>query len=63
VLRDTDRVRVPFETQLNIANPQTGAQKKIEIVDENKLRAFYDKRISNEVAGDELGDVRIVTRP
>jgi small subunit ribosomal protein S6e len=45
--------------QLNIANPQTGAQKKIEITDENKLRAFYDKRISNEVEGDELGDVRI----
>jgi hypothetical protein len=44
--------------QLNIANPQTGAQKKIEITDENKLRCFYDKRISAEVEGDELGDVR-----
>ena len=45
--------------QLNIANPQTGAQKKIEITDENKLRCFYDKRISAEVEGDELGDVRV----
>ena len=51
--------RVFESSQLNIANPQTGAQKKIEITDENKLRAFYDKRISNEVEGDELGDVRI----
>ena len=53
---DDDDARDP---QLNIANPQTGAQKKIEIVDENKLRCFYDKRISAEVEGDELGDVRV----
>jgi hypothetical protein len=53
---DDDDARDP---QLNIANPQTGAQKKIEIVDENKLRCFYDKRISAEVEGDGLGDVRV----
>jgi len=28
----------------------------VEIDDENKLRNFYDKRISNEVEGDHLGD-------
>jgi len=28
----------------------------VEIDDENKLRAFYDKRISAEVSGDHLGD-------
>jgi len=42
--------------QLNISYPVTGAQKVIEIEDDNKLRAFYDKRISHEVAGDPLGD-------
>merc|ERR1712205_55802 len=50
------RRRARATMKLNIANPQTGAQKKIEIVDENKLRCFYDKRISAEVEGDELGD-------
>jgi small subunit ribosomal protein S6e len=42
--------------KLNISYPATGCQKVIEIDDENKLRAFYDKRISHEVAGDHLGD-------
>ena len=44
------------QSQLNIANPATGCQKKIEITDENKLRVFYDKRISAEVEADSLGD-------
>ncbi len=43
-------------SQLNIANPATGAQKFIECDDEKKLRALYDKRISQEVDGDALGE-------
>lgn len=42
--------------KLNIAFPATGSQKQIEIDDELKLRAFYDKRISHEVEGDVLGE-------
>jgi small subunit ribosomal protein S6e len=42
--------------KLNISYPATGCQKVVEIEDENKLRAFYDKRISHEVLGDSLGD-------
>jgi len=41
--------------KLNISYPATGCQKVVEIEDENKLRAFYDKRISHEVSGDHLG--------
>merc|ERR1711976_199128 len=41
---------------MGIANPATGAQKKIEIEDESRLRAFYDKRLSAEVEGDTLGE-------
>lgn len=46
----------PFNLQLNIANPATGCQKLIEIEDERKVRAFYDKRISDEVSAESLGD-------
>jgi len=42
--------------KLNISYPVTGCQKVIEIDDDNKLRAFYDKRMSHEVTGDHLGD-------
>jgi small subunit ribosomal protein S6e len=42
--------------KINIAYPQTGAQKKFEIDDERKLRIFYDKRMSQEVKADALGD-------
>ena len=42
--------------KLNIAYPATGQQKLIEIEDENKLRAFYDKRIAAEIDGEILGD-------
>jgi len=41
---------------LNIANPATGCQKQIEVDDERKLRAFFDKRLAQEVPGDALGD-------
>lgn len=42
--------------KLNIANPATGLQKVIEIDDEKKLHAFYEKRMAQEVEGDVLGD-------
>jgi len=42
--------------KLNIACPATGLQKVVDIEDENKLRAFYDKRMSAEVDGEHLGD-------
>ncbi|CDS05199.1 Putative 40S ribosomal protein S6 [Lichtheimia ramosa] len=42
--------------KLNIANPATGCQKLFEIDDERRVRVFYDKRMSQEVPGDSLGD-------
>jgi len=42
--------------KLNIAYPTSGAQKVIEIDDENRLRCVYDKRISQEVEGDLISD-------
>jgi len=42
--------------KINIANPATGAQKTIDYDDEKKYRIFYDKKISQEVPGDSLGD-------
>merc|ERR1719327_680356 len=41
---------------LNIACPETGAQKAFAIEDEKKLLPFYDKRVAQEVSGDSLGD-------
>jgi len=42
--------------KLNIANPATGAQKLIDIDDEKRFRAFYDKKIAQEVPADSIGD-------
>jgi len=42
--------------KLNISYPTTGAQKCIEVDDEKKLRALFDKRMAQEVNGDDLGD-------
>merc|ERR1719440_591765 len=42
--------------KLNISCPATGQQKLVEIEDEKRMRPFYDKRISQEVEGDCLGD-------
>ncbi|KAL7748048.1 40S ribosomal protein S6 [Sorochytrium milnesiophthora] len=42
--------------KLNIADPSTGSQKTIDIEDERRVRVFYDKRMSTEVAGDSIGD-------
>jgi small subunit ribosomal protein S6e len=42
--------------KLNIANPVTGCQKLVEVDDEKKLRAFIDKRMSQEVEGDSIGE-------
>merc|ERR1711907_798627 len=44
-----------FDMKLNIAYSETGAQKAIEIDDDKKLLPFFDKRISQEVDGDSLG--------
>lgn len=40
--------------KLNIANPMTGQQKMLEVDDERKLRSVMDKRISQEVNGEDL---------
>jgi small subunit ribosomal protein S6e len=42
--------------KINIANPATGAQKLIDLDDERRFRVFYDKRISQEVPADTVGD-------
>lgn len=42
--------------KFNIANPATGQQKTIDIDDERKYRIFYDRKLSQEVPGDALGD-------
>jgi len=42
--------------KLNIANPATGQQKLFNIEDERRYRVFYDKRMSQEVSGDTIGD-------
>merc|ERR1711981_625230 len=50
----TLRLRVAMK--LNISYPETGAQKSIDIDDDKKLLPFFDKRVSQEVNLDSLGD-------
>lgn len=42
--------------QLNVSYPATGCQKLFEVVDEHKLRVFYEKRMGQVVEADILGD-------
>nr|CAD7573126.1 unnamed protein product [Timema californicum] len=42
--------------KLNVSFPATGCQKLFEVVDEHKLRVFYEKRMGAEVEADSLGD-------
>lgn len=42
--------------QLNVSFPATGCQKLFEVVDEHKLRVFYEKRMGQVVEADILGD-------
>ncbi|XP_045775310.1 40S ribosomal protein S6 [Maniola jurtina] len=42
--------------KLNVSYPATGCQKLVEVVDEHKLRIFYEKRMGAEVEADQLGD-------
>lgn len=42
--------------KLNISNPAIGAQLCMEIDDEKKLRAFYDKRMGQEVNGEDVSE-------
>ncbi|XP_013398529.1 40S ribosomal protein S6 [Lingula anatina] len=42
--------------KLNISFPATGCQKLIEVDDEKKIRAFYEKRMASEVSAESLGD-------
>jgi len=42
--------------KINIASPQTGLQKLIEIDDEKTLQQLYDRRMAQEVDGGILGE-------
>jgi len=42
--------------KINIAYPQYGSQKLIDLDDERKVRLFHDHRIAEEIPGDPLGD-------
>merc|ERR1712093_238415 len=45
-----------FTMKLNMSCPETGLQKCISIDEDKKLLPFFDKRMSQEVNGDSLGD-------
>merc|ERR1711943_56033 len=46
----------PLIMKLNMSCPETGLQKCVTIEEDKKLLPFFDKRMSQEVAGDSLGD-------
>ena len=46
--------------QLNIANPATGAQQKVELDEEKRIQFLMDKRMAEEIQGDLLGDELIL---
>ena len=54
--RVADNANIDVISQINFSNPAAGTQKQIEIDDERKTRIFMEKRISQEVAIDNLGD-------
>merc|ERR1712072_950347 len=50
---------IPFLSsimKLNISCPETGQQKCLSIEEDRMLLPFFDKRVSQEVDGDSLGD-------
>lgn len=47
--------------KLNVAYPATGCQKLIELDDEKKFNVFLEKRMTQEVEADSLGDEWKVT--
>merc|ERR1712109_94674 len=51
------RIRItPYsEMKFNIADPTSGGQKLIEVDDEAKIRPFLEKRMGQEVEGENLG--------
>ncbi|KAJ8955482.1 hypothetical protein NQ318_003583 [Aromia moschata] len=53
---DFVRGRVVCAMKLNVSFPATGCQKLFEVVDEHKIRIFYEKRMGQEVEADTLGD-------
>ena len=48
--------QIPLNMKLNISNPAIGSQLCLDIDDEKKLRAFYDKRMGQEVMGEDVSE-------
>jgi len=42
--------------KFNISYPVTGLQKKNEVDDDKKIRLFYDKKMGQELDGENLGE-------
>ncbi|KAK9745896.1 Ribosomal protein S6e [Popillia japonica] len=50
------QLQIRVTMKFNISYPATGCQKLFEIVDDHKVRIFFDKRMGSEVQADMLGD-------